>query len=177
MKRLIFSTLLFSISFIAINAQNSIDEKLSFATTIGTGIPVTTPSSIPFNWQVAGYYHLTGRWSVGIGTGLSFYEKMLIPVFGDIRFQIGRQRKFTPFAGCAAGYSFAPSGDANGGVFVNPSVGVEYPLNHKLRLQLSVGYEWQDLKRLKKQTDAYFHKEFEEELSHQSVSVKVGLRF
>lgn len=177
MKRLIFSTLLLGIAFMAVNAQNNRGEKFSFATTVGTGIPITSPSSTPFNWQVAGYYHLTGRWAVGAGTGLSFYEKMLIPVFGDIRFHIGPGRKFTPFAGCAVGYSFATSGDANGGVFVNPSVGVEYPLTNKLKLQLSVGYEWQDLERLKKQTDAYFHKEFKEELSHQSVSVKMGLSF
>jgi len=54
-----------------------------------------------------GYYNLTEKWSLGAGTGLSFYEKMLIPLYGDVRFQIGRERKFTSYLEFAAGYSFA----------------------------------------------------------------------
>lgn len=86
-------------------------------------------------------------------------------------------RKFTPYAELAAGYSFAPSDDANGGFFMNPSVGIQYPLKNKMRLQLAVGYELQELERLKKQTDNNFHKEFAEELSHHSVSIRLGLCF
>jgi len=174
MKRFIFITLL---GIIAIGAKSQISNKMSFATTLGTGISMSTPSSIPFTWQVLGYYNLTERWSVGAGTGLSFYEKMIIPVFGDIKFQIGRERLFTPYTELSIGYSFAPSNNTHGGFFMNPSFGVQYPLKNEMKLRLAIGYEIQELERLKKQTDNYFYKEFEEKLSHHSISLKVGLTF
>lgn len=176
MKRFIFIILL-CIAVSSVKAQTNGESKISFATTIGTGLSMSTPSSTPFTWQVLGYYKLTDRWSAGAGTGLSFYEKTLIPVYGSIRFQIGRERKFTPYAECATGYSFAPSDNANGGYFMNPSIGIQYPLKNKMKLQLAVGYELQELERLKKHTDNFFLKEFEEKLSHHSISFKIGLRF
>jgi hypothetical protein len=176
MKQHIFMIVM-SIAAIGAKAQNIFGEKISFATTVGTGISASTPSPTPFTWQITGYYSLSDRWSVGAGTGLFFYEKMLVPIYGDVRFQIGRERKFTPFVEFATGYSFAPADDACGGVFVNPSIGIRYPLKNKMALQLSAGYEWLDLKRLKKQTDNYFHKEFEERLRSQIISLKIGLRF
>lgn len=176
MKRIFFSILL-SITVLGVKAQNIFVEKISFATTVGTGLSMSTPSSTPFTWQVLGYYNLSDRWAFGVGTGLSFYEKMLIPMFGDVRFQIGRERKITPIAEFAMGYSFASSSSANGGFFMNPSIGIQYPLKNKMKLQLALGYELQELERLKKQTDSYFHKEFAEELSHHTISAKLGLRF
>ena len=173
MNRFIIIIIL-NITFISVKAQNN---KISFATTIGTGISMSTPSYSPFTWQSIGYYNLTERWFVGVGTGLSFYEKMLIPVYGDIKYQIGREHKFTPFAEFAAGYSFAPSSNANGGFFMNPSVGILYPLKNKMKLQFAIGYELQKLEQLKKQADSYFHKEFEEQLTHNSISVRLGVFF
>lgn len=169
--------LLLSLAAVTVKAQAGSRDTISFATTVGTGISMSTPSSTPFSWQVLGYYNLTERWALGVGTGLSFYEKTLIPLFGDVKFQIGRTRKFTPYVECGVGYSFAPSREAHGGFFMNPSFGIQYPLKHKMKLQFAVGYETQDMKRLKKQTDAYFLKQFEEELGHQSITVKLGLSF
>ncbi len=176
MKRFIFVILL-CITVISAKAQSIGENKISFATAIGTGLSIGKPSFTPFTWQVLGYYNLTDRWSVGAGTGLSFYEKMLIPVYGDVKFQIGRERKFTPYIEFAAGYSFASSGNANGGFFMNPSIGVQYPMKNKMKLQLAAGYELQKLERLKMQTDSYFHKEFTEKLSHNMISIKLGLSF
>lgn len=176
MKRLIFISF-FSLVIITAKAQNRNENKFSFVTTIGTGISMNTPSSTPFTWQVVGYYNLTTKWSVGVGTGLSFYEKTLIPVYGDVRFQIGRERKFTPYAEFSAGYSFVATSNANGGFFMNPSIGIQYPLKNRIKLQLAVGYELQELEQLKKQTDNYFHKEFAEELSRHTISIKLGIRF
>lgn len=176
MKRLIFIILL-CVAICSAKAKTTDESKISFATTIGTGLPMSEPSSTPFTWQALGYYNLSSRWAVGVGTGLLFYEKMLIPIYGDIRFQIGRERKITPYAEFAAGYAFAPSGNANGGFFMNPSFGIQYPLKNKIKLQFAVGYELQELERLKKQADNYFMKEFAEQLSHHSISFKIGLRF
>lgn len=176
MKKSIFIAFL-SITITAANAQNNRNNTISFATTLGTGISIDTPSTTPLTWQVLGYYHLTERWSVGIGTGLSFYEKMLIPAYGDIKFQLKKKRKFTPYAECAIGYSFAPNSHANGGFLLNPSIGIQYPLKNKMKLQLAVGYEFQELERLKKHTDSHFEKEFVEELSHHTISIKLGWHF
>ena len=176
MNRFIFIILL-SITFISVKAQNNSENKISFATTIGTGISMSIPTYTPFTWQVLGYYNFTEKWSLGAGTGMSFYEKMLIPVYGEIKYQIGRERKLTPYTEFATGYSFAPSSNANGGYFMNPSVGIQYPLKNKMKLQLAIGYELQKFERLKMQTDNYFHKEFEEQLSHHSISVKLGMSF
>ncbi len=176
MKRLIF-VLLFIHAIIMVKAQTTNENKISFATTVGTGLDMSKPSSTPFTWQVLGYYKLSGKWSVGAGTGLSFYEKMLIPVYGDLRFQIGRKRKFTPYAELGIGYSFATASNTNGGLFMNPSIGLQYPLKDKMKLQLAIGYELQKLERLKRHTDNYFYKEFAEKLSHNMISVKLGLCF
>lgn len=176
MKRLII-IVSFCLAIITAKAQTASDNKISLATTIGTGLDMSSPSSTPFTWQVLGYYNLTDRWAVGVGTGLSFYEKTLIPVFGDARFQVGRTRKFTPYAEFGMGYSFAPSGDVNGGFFMNPSFGLEYGLKNKMKIQLAMGYEFQELERLKSYTNDYFESEFEEHLSHHLISFKLGLRF
>jgi hypothetical protein len=178
MKQLIYTVLL---SFVATTANAQTEDnacKISFATTVGTGLPImNAPSSMSFAWQVLGYCHLTERWSVGAGTGLSFYEKTSIPVFGDVKFQIGKTQKFTPYTELGMGYSFTPASDANGGFFMNPSVGILYPLKNRMKLQLALGYELQALERLKTQTDSYFSKEFVEKLSHHSVSVRLGFVF
>lgn len=176
MKRFVF-TMLLGMIVISVCARTDKKERISFATTVGSGISMNTPSSTPVTWQFLGYYNLTPRWSVGLGTGLSFYEKMLMPLYGDVRFQMGKERKFTPYAEFAIGGAFAPANDANGGFFMNPSFGVQYPLKNKMKLQLAVGYEWQELKRLKKQTGPYFVKEFSEALFHNSISFRVGVRF
>lgn len=175
MKRLIF-ILFLSLAAISLNAQN-LSDRIAFAATIGTGFSITKPSSTLFTLQFLGYYELSDKWYLGAGTGLSFYEKTLIPVFGDIRYRIGRERKFTPYAELAAGYSFSTTSDAKGGFFMNPSIGVRYPLKNNMKLQLAVGYELQKLERLKNHTDNYFYKEFSEKLSHNSISLKLGLCF
>lgn len=176
MKHRILTIALCLATFSAI-AQNGGRDRISFAATLGTGISISTPSSTPFMWQFLGYYNLTERWALGVGTGLSFHEKTLIPLFGDVKFQIGRERRFTPYVELAAGYSFATAGDGNGGMFLNPSIGVSYPLKNSLKLQLAAGYQMQKLEQLKKYSDGYFSSEFAEQLRHNSISVRLGLSF
>lgn len=157
------------------NAQET--KCFSFATTIGTGIDMSTPSSTPFSWQVTGHYNLNNRFAVGLGTGLSFYEKLLIPLYADVKFMIIKPKKITPFLECAAGYSFAPDKDANGGFFLNPSVGVQYSIHNDKKLFLALGYEIQKLERLKKYENQFIATEFSEKLNHNLLSFKVGFMF
>ena len=69
---------------IASAMKGQISNRFTYITTIGTGIPMNEPSSTPFTWQVSGHYKLTERFSAGIGTGLSFYEKALIPMTSKV---------------------------------------------------------------------------------------------
>lgn len=152
-------------------------DRLTFATTLGTGIALNTPSRTPFAWQVAGHYTISDRFSAGIGTGVSFYEKILIPLFADVKFTIVKPRRITPYLECGAGYSFAPARSANGGIFLNPSFGVQYSVCKDKKITLALGYELQKLERVKKQEQALFTAEFTEKLSHRFLTIKVGFIF
>ena len=65
----------------------------------------------------------------------------------------------------------------NGGFYLSPSVGAQVKLTQKLKMNIALGYEIQQLERLKQRTDEYFHTEFKEELSHHSITLKVGLTY
>lgn len=51
--------------------------------------------------------HATGigirRLAVGADTGMAVYEKVLVSVFGEVRFLLLRPRRFTPYRACGAG--------------------------------------------------------------------------
>lgn len=152
-------------------------EHFTFATSVGTGIDMSEPAATPFSLQVLGYYAINKRFSVGVGTGLSIYEKVLIPLFADTKFLIIKPRKFTPYIECGVGYSFAPNKNANGGFYLNPSAGVEYSICKSKKLFLALGYESQKFERLKTQKQSLFTAEFAEKLSHNAISIKIGFMF
>ena len=158
-------------------AKAQITEHLTFAASIGTGVAMNAPAFTPFTWLVSGYYNLNERFSAGIGTGLSCYEKTLIPLFADVRFNIIKPRKFTPCLTYSGGYGFAPDKNTNGGIYLNPSFGLQYSIGGNKKLFLAAGYELQKFERLKKYESPYFEAEFEEQLSHNSLSLKIGFMF
>ena len=140
-------------------------------------VGLTRPSSVPVVWRVTGHYNVSRRFSVGAGTGVSCYEKTLVPLFADAKFLLTRRRSFTPYAGCAAGYAFAPRRDANGGLLLNPELGVQYALRCGVHLFFAAGYELQRLERLRKYEGRWFSAEFAEQLSHGTLLLKVGVLF
>lgn len=174
MKKIILLIIVCCAATIATAQQT---ERFSLATSVGTGIDMNEPSTTPFTWQVLGYYAINKRLSVGIGTGLSIYEKALIPVFADTKFSIIKPKKFTPYIECGVGYGFAPDKNANAGFYLNPSVGVEYSICESKKLFLALGYESQKLERLKTQKQSLFTAEFAEKLSHNAISIKIGFMF
>jgi len=172
MKKII---IVFAISFVTFCVTGQ--TPFTYATTIGTGIAMDEPSATPFTWQVLGYYNISQRFSAGVGTGFSYYEMTLIPVFAGAKLTITQPRRFTPFVECAGGYAFAPNKNTNGGTYFNPSIGLQYALPNKMKLQLAIGYELQNAERLKESINEYFTVGFAEKLSYQTVSVKVGILF
>lgn len=169
---LIFATLLISLV-----AHTQETKRFTFATAISTGIPLTTPGSTPFSWQILGYYTLSRHFSIGPGTGLSFYQKILIPLFADVKFIITRPSKYTPFLECGVGYSFAPDKKANGGFYIHPSVGLQYSLPHAKKIFIAAGYELQKYERLKTYKASFATTEFVEALNHSLITLKIGFIF
>lgn len=152
-------------------------RRISYATTIGTGFDMSKPSYAPFVWQLIGNYHFSERFSAGVGTGISLYEKPMVPLFADARFRVCKPGKFTPFIQCSAGYGIAVSHDANGGIYINPAVGISYSVYKRMKLFVSAGYELQKLERLKKFDNEMISVEFSEKLSHNLISLKIGIGF
>lgn len=152
-------------------------KRITFATSVGTGIDMNEPSVCPFTAQVLGYYAISKRLSAGVGTGVSIYEKALIPLFADAKFTITKPNRFTPYIECGVGYSFAPDQDANEGFYFNPSVGVEYSICKNKKVFIALGYELQELERLKTQKQTWFATEFVEQLNHNSISMRIGVIF
>lgn len=173
MKKFLMGCLCLLAAFPAAKGQPA--DRFSYSTTLGTGIWLSTPASTPVNWQIAGYYNIGRRFSAGVGTGLSFYEKTLLPVFGEARFLLTQPRRFTPVLSCASGYAFAPGQDAKGGFLLHPAMGLEYATRQRLKLWLSVGYESQRMERLKEYQCDYFATGFHEKLHHNSLSVRIGI--
>ncbi len=152
-------------------------QKFVVQTSVGTGIALSVPSTTPVLWRVAGQYRVVERLSVGAGTGLSFYEKALILVFANARFLMTKPHKLTPFLECRVGYAFATCHDANGGFYLNPVIGVRYAVGHRHGIFVAIGYESQDLERLKTYGSHFLKVEFAEKLRHRSIAVEVGFGF
>lgn len=138
---------------------------------------LSEPASTPLLWRVTGYWNVKNRLAVGVGTGLLFYERTLIPVFGDLKLLLARPRRFTPFLQCGAGYAFAAERDSRGGFLFAPAVGVEWAFCGSLRLFVTAGYGQQRMERLKTYADPRFAAAFRERLNHRSLTFRVGVRF
>ena len=83
-----------------------------------------------------------------------------------------RPKKLTPYLECNIGGSLAAAKETNGGFYLSPSVGAQVKLTQKLKMNIALSYEIQQLETLKQRTDEYFHTEFKEELSHHSITLK-----
>ncbi|MCM1531018.1 MAG: hypothetical protein NC048_05790 [Bacteroides sp.] len=173
MKKIILAMLILCVS--VIHAQEG--GRISLATVVGTGFGLNKPSYTPFIVQIVGDYNVNKHFSVGVGTGVSLYEKPLIPVFADAKVNVCKPRKFTPFIRCCAGYGLAVSNDACGGMYINPAVGISCVVPKRMKLLVQAGYEMQKLKRLKGYGNDIISTEFVERLNHNIISLKVGIEF
>lgn len=161
--------------FFAVRGQEA--PRFCCSTAVGTGFGLNRPASTPLVWRITGYYNVGRRFSVGAGTGLSFYEVALVPLHADAMFLLARPRKFTPYVEFVAGYAFALRGDADGGLMLSPAVGVQYALRGGMHLFFSAGYGLQKLERLREYGGDWFSAGFCEKLGHGSLLFQVGVLF
>lgn len=173
MKRFISAIFLFAT--LATAHGQAQEKRFSYSTCLGTGIAMNEPSRTPFTWQVSAYYNLNSHFAIGAATGVSVYEKTLIPLYGSIQLNLTKPRKLIPYIECNVGGAFAPEEEANGGLYLSSCIGVRFRLSEKLQLNFAAGYELQKLERIKKYADSRFATEFKEELSHHSITFKIGI--
>ncbi|MDU1904598.1 MAG: hypothetical protein E6772_07435 [Dysgonomonas sp.] len=152
-------------------------QKYSVSARLGTGISVSTPSAAPFTAEVLGHYHLNPHWAVGAGTGYGLYDNVsTIPLFANAKYTLNPSAAYNFFADCSAGYGFALGSDKNGGFYLNPAIGVQHQFWNNM-FSFSVGYQLQNLERLKSHSNEYVSSQFEESLIFSSISLKLGITF
>lgn len=176
MKQIVLIALFLLMSFVS---KGQTERKLiQYQVMVSTGIPMTTPSAVPFILDGTAFYCLSNRFAAGVGTGFSLYDKnVLIPLTGNLHFNLIKPAKFTPFLDCAIGYAFAPSGKVDGGFYLSPSVGVRMKILSGKKLLFAFGYRMQDLKRLREYSTIQFISSYQESLSFHSLSIQLGFVF
>jgi hypothetical protein len=152
-------------------------QKYSVSARLGTGISISTPSATPLTAEILGHYHLSPHWAVGAGTGYGLYDNVsTIPLFANAKYTLNPSAAYHFFADCSAGYGFALGNDKNGGFYLNPAIGIQHHFWNKM-FSFSVGYQVQNLKRLKSHSNEYVSSQFEESLSFSCISLKLGVTF
>lgn len=173
MKKVVLLIVLVCMS-IAVQAQK---DRLCFQTNIVTGTPLADSDVKPLSILVSAEYEVHPRLSAGLGTGLSKYDHLMVPVYGTLHWSITKQHRFTPFLASNIGYAFVPKKHVSGGFYLTPSVGVRYQLKGRQSLSLSVGYELQEYTQLESYESAFALTQYIEDISNHALTVNIGFAF
>jgi hypothetical protein len=100
------------------------------------------------NFNFVNGYQLTEKMFVGVGTGIKYFtesEMTLIPLYADFKYSFLDQ-KVSPMFGFSAGFSFNPNNGFEGeGFLFNPSLGAQIKGKNKMRYNISLNYQTQQL--------------------------------
>jgi hypothetical protein len=96
-------------------------EKIHFSTNLTVGMPLADSDVKPLSLLASAEYQLHPRFSAGIGTGISKYDDLMLPVFATFHWQISKSHRFTPFLACNIGHAFVPKKYISGGSYLTPS--------------------------------------------------------
>src|SRR5699024_10540046 len=125
--------------------QNTNPSKNSFL--LGFDILSGNKTASP-RWKISYRRHFTSTLSGGIGTGFTYYNDplSLLPVYATIKYRLLKTLVF-PFIAIKAGYNFSILthtntlvDDHNGGLLLNPVVGIQIPLKTGNAFYISAGY-------------------------------------
>ena len=156
MKRSLFILLFITVCVIVVSAQDRVNPNRPNSSLISGSGYVTineltagiglAHNIVPYSKSFFGFttihgYQIDQNFFLGAGTGASFYNGgAMIPLFLDIRFSF-KINPFTPYFFGDGGFLFSLS-DLNNEtkIFVNPGIGVKYPINEHLGLNFGTGY-------------------------------------
>ncbi len=100
------------------------------------------------NFNFVNGYQLSKQMFVGVGTGIKYFnesEMTLIPLYADFKYSFLNQ-KVSPMFGFSAGFSFNPNNGFEGeGFLFNPSLGAQIKGKNKMRYNISLNYQTQQL--------------------------------
>lgn len=115
---------------------------------------------------------------LGGGTGIHYFhesQSAAMPLFADFRVNF-KQGPVVPFAGLKMGYTVMLSDDIEDlGFYCAPSVGVKFMMNHRMALNLSLGYTVQLFDYYYNDYYSHYYYYATENLS--GISLKLGLEF
>lgn len=152
-------------------------EKINFRTNLTVGLPLADSDVKPLSLLASAEYQLHPRFSAGLGSGVSKYDHLMLPVFATLHWQITKPHRFTPFLGCNIGHAFAPKKHVSGGFYLTPSVGVSYKLKDRQSLSLSIGYELQEYSQLINYESTMYLTQYVEDISNHAITASIGFTF
>jgi len=152
-------------------------EGINFSTNLTAGTPLPDSDISPLSLLVSAEYQLHPRFSAGLGTGISKYDHLMLPIFATLHWQISKPHRFTPFLGCNVGHAFVPKKHVSGGFYLNPSVGIVYKLKGCQSLSLSIGYELQEYSQLVSYESANYLTQYVEDISSHALTASIGFTF
>jgi hypothetical protein len=152
--------------------ESAKDKNYFFDTSLGVLIGNSSNShSAPFSFMTSMNYRLVDKVYLGAGVGAEFMEESYMPAYGQVLYKF-RNTRFTPFVNFQAGYmvaledgsysqnryyypstssSYYPGPQSNqnlnaeGGFFINPSVGFQYFTSDNFGWMFSFGYRHHQL--------------------------------
>lgn len=97
------------------------------------------------------------NWHLGLGTGIDYYEMRSIPLYTDVRYHFGKEKKV--FAYANLGYNFhwkentdgrmyiipPPNSVVKNGLYTDLGIGYSLAINKNRALALSMGYSVKQL--------------------------------
>ena len=152
-------------------------EKIHFSTNLTFGMPLADSDVKPLSLLVSAEYQLHPRLSAGLGSGISKYDHLMLPVFATFHWQVSKPHRFTPFLGCNIGHAFVPKKHVSGGFCLTPSVGLSYTFNDRQRLSLSIGYELQESVSLVTYESSMYLSQYVEDISNHALTASIGFTF
>lgn len=145
-----------------------------------------------FNFM--GGYRINEKYSVGIGTGLHYYQldqnglfadNSFVPIYAYGRMYLTKSEKIKPFIGLAVGYSLPLTERFNfnqheftGGLMFQPEIGLHFAGRRKSSFYISIGQSFQNTSGSFQQTDSFFNPVFiDYKKWHSNTMLKFGIEF
>ena len=159
MKKYISASIILSLSFLLVNAQQ-INEKNSsakFTSIIQLGILEGDAGKTFGQIQLVNGFQ-QNAWFYGLGVGIDYYgSKRSIPLFVDVKRNLKKGNK-TPFVFADGGYNVSWLRDSEksyiggrnykptGGMYYEAGIGYKFILKNKLAFGFSAGYSFKEQK-------------------------------